>query len=59
MNNLLLGFLGIVLFIFCCVDLYHLKEMLKELRHIKKVLQNINWNSLSEKEQNRIAEEEL
>jgi hypothetical protein len=36
MNNLLLGFLGLVLFIFCIVDLYHLKEMLKVLRKLDK-----------------------
>jgi hypothetical protein len=34
MNNLLLGFLGVVLLIFCCVDLWHLKEMLKTLRKL-------------------------
>jgi hypothetical protein len=32
MNNILLIFLGVVLLIFCVVDLWHLKEMLKEIR---------------------------
>lgn len=34
MNNYLLGFLGLVLLIFCLVDLWHLKEMLKVLRKL-------------------------
>ena len=59
MSDGLLAFLGIVLLVFCLVDLYHLKEMLEELRNIKKVMQSINWNSLSKEEQDRIAREEL
>jgi hypothetical protein len=59
MITILLLFLGLVLLIFCIVDLYHLREMLKELKNIKKFMQNINWNSLSKEEQDRIAREEL
>jgi len=36
MNNFLLSFLGCVLFIFCILDLWHLKQMLKELRLLRK-----------------------
>jgi len=38
MNNYLLAYLGAVLLVFCVVDLFHLKEMLKELREIKIIL---------------------
>ena len=37
MNTYLLGFLGIVLLIFCVIDLYHLKEMLKVLRKLESI----------------------
>ena len=38
MNNLLLAGLGIILFVFCVIDLWHLKEMLKTLKRIEIVL---------------------
>ena len=41
MQLLLLGFLGLVLLIFCVVDLWHLKEMLKCMRGMLYFLENI------------------
>jgi len=42
MNNYLLAFLGLVLLIFCVVDLFHLKEMLKELRDIRYYISELH-----------------
>jgi len=41
MQLLLLGFLGLVLLIFCIVDLWHLRQMLKTMRSIAYFLENI------------------
>jgi len=42
MNNLLLAFLGLILFVFCIVDLIHLHLMYNQLKeltnYIKKLL---------------------
>jgi len=41
MQTLILLFLGIVLLIFCVVDLWHLKEMLKAIKDMAGFLDNI------------------
>ena len=41
MQLLLLGFLGFVLLIFCIVDLWHLRQMLKTMQSIAYFLENI------------------
>jgi len=38
MQIILLSFLGLVLLIFCVVDLYHLRQMLKNMRNINNYL---------------------
>ncbi|HUU39349.1 MAG TPA: hypothetical protein VMW42_00260 [Desulfatiglandales bacterium] len=42
MQLLLLMFLGIVLLIFCVVDLYHLRQMLKTMRMMAVLLDGLN-----------------
>jgi len=45
MQLLLLMFLGIVLLIFCVVDLYHLRQMLKTMREMAKNIKEMAKNS--------------
>ena len=41
MQLLLLGFLGLVLLIFCIVDLWHLKGILKGIRLMTQILEEL------------------
>ena len=38
-QSILLGFLGLVLLIFCIVDLWHLRQMLKVMRSMTYYMQ--------------------
>lgn len=38
---ILLGFLGFVLLIFCIIDLWHLKEMLRTMRDMRHYMQEL------------------
>jgi len=41
MQIILLSFLGLTLLVFCVVDLYHLKQILKTLRSIEYYISNM------------------
>lgn len=43
MIELLLGFMGLVLLIFCLVDLWHLKEFLKVMKKTNEYLAQIGY----------------
>lgn len=47
----LLSFLGLVLLVFCIVDLFHLSKMLKELKDIKFYISEL-YNFIYYKSQN-------